>query len=315
MRITPNEVHLSDPDNYEKIYYVGSRYPKEKNYYGAMSCGDSSFTTMSNHEHRVKRSRLNPFFSKKKILELEDVIQLYARKLCDMVGQKFENGEEMDLHHGFRAVSVDVITDYALNRSYNLLDSPDLGEEFANMWDGLGPTMWVFQQWPPVMTFANSMPEWMASAMSGPLKSMFQLQAVRETHNSKIAHILTILKHCRRAIATVKADMASGNASKARETIFHDLLTADRHWVVPSDQTLQDEAFAILGAAADTTGHAMNFATIEIVSDPAKYRRLSAELKQAFPDPNAKLDYLTLEKLPYLVSDIGLTQRAVTKIF
>lgn len=82
------------------------------------------------------------------------------------------------------------------------------------------------------------------------------------------------------------------------------MLTADDNWVVPSDQTLQDEAFAILGAAADTTGHAMNFASIEVVSDPAKYKRLSTELKETFPDPNAKLDYLTLEKLPYLVGAV-----------
>jgi len=95
--------------------------------------------------------------------------------------------------------------------------------------------------------------------------------------------------------------MASGGRSAARKTIFHDLLTADKDWVVPPDQQLQDEAFAILGAAADTTGHAMNFAAIEVLSDPAKYKRLRAELIEAFPDPNAKLDYLTLEKLPYLV--------------
>jgi cytochrome P450 len=295
-------VHLSDPDNYEKIYHVGSKYPKEGTYYGAMSCGDSSFTTLGNEEHRKKRSRLNPFFSKKKILELEDVIQLYASKLCDMAAGKFERGEQLDLHHGFRAVSVDVITDYALNKSYNLLDSPDLGEDFANMWDGLGPTMWIFQQWPPMMTLANSMPEWMASATSSALKSMFQIQAVGDAVRTTVASILTTSQHCRRAIATVRADMASGKTTKARETIFHDLLTPDSTWVVPSDQTLQDEAFAILGAAADTTGHAMNFATIEVVSDPAKYKRLHAELKEAFPDPNAKLDYLTLEKLPYLVS-------------
>ena len=50
-----------------------------------------------------------------------------------MAARNFNQGEEMDLHHGFRAVSVDVITDYALNKSYNLLDSPDLGEEFVNM--------------------------------------------------------------------------------------------------------------------------------------------------------------------------------------
>jgi cytochrome P450 len=95
--------------------------------------------------------------------------------------------------------------------------------------------------------------------------------------------------------------MASGGKSAARQTIFHDLLTADSTWVVPSDQELQDEALAMLGAAADTTGHAMNYAVIEVIADPAMYKRVRAELIEAFPDPNAKLDYLTLEKLPYLV--------------
>ena len=101
--------------------------------------------------------------------------------------------------------------------------------------------------------------------------------------------------------------MDSGGKSAARKTIFHDLLTddPDAGWVVPPIGEIQDEATAILGAAADTTGHAMNYATIEVISDPVKYRRLSAELKQAFPNPNAKLDYTTLEKLPYFVCVIN----------
>lgn len=101
----------------------------------------------------------------------------------------------------------------------------------------------------------------------------------------------------------VKSDMDSGGNSGTRKTIFHDLLTddPDAGWTVPPIGEIQDEATAMLGAAADTTGHAMNYATIEITSDPVKYKRLAAELKQAFPDPNARLDYVTLEKLPYLV--------------
>ncbi|TVY55117.1 Cytochrome P450 monooxygenase yanH [Lachnellula suecica] len=283
VRITPDEVHLSEPDNYDKIYSVGSKYAKAKPYYETMSCGDSSFTTMGNEEHRVKRSRLNPFFSRKKIIELEDVVQLNAKKLCDLTARKFENGEAMDLHHGFRAVSMDIITDYAFNQCYNFLDRDDIGEWFFTMWESLGPTMWIFQQWPVLMTFANSLPEWMAEAMNGPLKSVFQLQA-----------------HCRKAIAMVKSDMDSGGKSASRRTIFHDLLTddPDAGWTVPPIQEIQDEATAILGAAADTTGHAMNYAMFEVISDPAKYERLSTELKEAFPDPNAKLDYITLEKLP-----------------
>jgi cytochrome P450 len=70
---------------------------------------------------------------------------------------------------------------------------------------------------------------------------------------------------------------------------------------VPPVQQLQDEAVAILGAAADTIGHAMSFATYEVISDPVKYKLLVVELKSAFPDSNAPLDFLTLEKLPYLV--------------
>lgn len=99
--------------------------------------------------------------------------------------------------------------------------------------------------------------------------------------------------------------MDAGNKSAARKTIFHDLLTDDpeQGYFVPSMQELQDEATAILGAAADTTGNAMTFATIEVTSDPKKYARLTAELRESFPDADAKLDFLTLEKLPYLVSD------------
>ncbi len=64
----------------------------------------------------------------------------------------------------------------------------------------------------------------------------------------------------------------------------------------------------MLGAAADTTGHSINVATIEVTQDPAKYKCLSAELKKAFPDPNAKLDYATPEKLPYLVGPFFSSQ-------
>jgi cytochrome P450 len=83
-----------------------------------MSCGTSEFSTISNEEHRIKRSRLNPFFSKKKIIELEDVVQGNTAKLCALVAKKFTNNQAMDLHHGSHAVSVDIITDYAFNQCY-----------------------------------------------------------------------------------------------------------------------------------------------------------------------------------------------------
>lgn len=102
----------------------------------------------------------------------------------------------------------------------------------------------------------------------------------------------------------VKSSMdASKGEEPARLTIFNRLLdpNATKDHVVPSVDDLKDEAFSIITAAADTTGNAMTIAAYHIISNKSIYQKLVAELKEAFPDPFDKLDYLTLERLPYLV--------------
>ena len=70
---------------------------------------------------------------------------------------------------------------------------------------------------------------------------------------------------------------------------------------MPSVDDIKDEAYGILAAAADTTGNGMAVAAYHVVKNPAIYKKLTAELKSAFPDPNSKLDFVVLERLPYLV--------------
>jgi hypothetical protein len=71
--------------------------------------------------------------------------------------------------------------------------------------------------------------------------------------------------------------------------------------VVPSVEDLTDEAFTIIAAAADTTGHAMAILTYHVVANPTIYRSLTLELKTAFHShDHDHLNYTTLEKLPYL---------------
>jgi cytochrome P450 len=102
----------------------------------------------------------------------------------------------------------------------------------------------------------------------------------------------------------IKANRDAGVKDVSRITIFHQLLdpNATEGHVVPSVDELRDESFVILSAASDTTGNAMTVATYEIVSNPAIYSKLAAELNEAFPDPSVTFDFITLEKLPYLVS-------------
>jgi cytochrome P450 len=48
----------------------------------------------------------------------------------------------------------------------------------------------------------------------------------------------------------------------------------------------------------------MTMTSYHVISNQDIYRTLTAELDRAFPDPTARLDYATLEKLPYLTAVI-----------
>lgn len=78
-------------------------------------------------------------------------------------------------------------------------------------------------------------------------------------------------------------------------------------YVGPPPEDVRDEAYTVLEAAADTAGNAMITAAWHIGNNPIIREKLSAELRQAFPDLNS--DLVALEKLPYLVSIATATFR------
>jgi hypothetical protein len=177
VRITPNELSLSDPENYETIYYVGSKYAKDPRYYDAFGMEYASFTSCPNELHRLRRGPLNKFFSRAMVLELQSIVQEKADKLCALITKNSKAEEMLDIHHGCRALSIDVITEYMFNKCYDLLDAADLGTNFFELVRGIGPALWVFQQWPE-LSIMNRLPLWVLKKMSPPLAQILNLQEV-----------------------------------------------------------------------------------------------------------------------------------------
>jgi hypothetical protein len=128
--------------------------------------------------HRVRRAAINPLFSRKVVLDLEGVVQSKVQKLCRRLSEALKDGKPMDLHHGFRAVSVDVITDYAFDNCYNLLDSAGLGIEFFDLIRGMVPAFWIFQQFPFTQKLSTMLPPWLLVKMSPEMALLVQLQLV-----------------------------------------------------------------------------------------------------------------------------------------
>jgi len=180
VRITPDEVHLTNPNHYEVIYSVGSKYAKVTQFYGALGAGYSTFTAGPNEVHKPRRARLDPLFSRRNVLKLEYLVQARSEKMLEIMTSKFSRNEAMDLHHAFCSISVDVISvsDYAFGESYELLSRDDLGREFFDLTGGIGPTFWIFQQWPGIQACALSLPPRVAKKMSKPLKHILTLLEV-----------------------------------------------------------------------------------------------------------------------------------------
>ncbi|KAI8657944.1 hypothetical protein NCS57_01174500 [Fusarium keratoplasticum] len=295
VRISPNEVHLSNPKHYDTVFGVKSDFYKDPGFYGALGVESATFTTISNNVHRRRRTALNPFFSRRKVLELEsfDVIHDKVEKLCRMVSDDRAAGRPTNLHAAFRAISVDVITDYAFDDSWNQLDDEDLGEWFSNMIRSSASMFWTFQAFASLRVPIQSLPDCVAKHMS-----------------PSVADFVGCKDRTRKQVEDVQARINQGVQPK-RTTIWHQLLdpnAAEGH-VVPTINELVDEAFGICTAAADTTGNAMSMAAFHVVTNPTIYDTIKKELQEAFPDPDARLSSSELEKLPYLTGVIKEGQR------
>lgn len=285
---------MADPDNYDKIYSVSSKFYKDPLFYNALGV-DVMFTAISNDEHRRRRGPLSHFFSRRAVFALEDIVQEKVNKLCRRVQASFDANKPVDLRAGTRAVSVDVITEYAFDDCWNHLDADDFAGWFSEAVRDTGVMWWTFQQFPVLSKLMKLISEDNARKMSPAMDGW-----------------ISCVVRTREYVMRVNDQFKAG-IKPSRRTIFHELLdpsnTDEDVSYHPSIECLYGEALSFCTAAADTTGNAMEMAVYHVVTNPEIYDKLKKELCDAFPDPSMELDYTTLEKLPYLGSVVKEGQR------
>jgi cytochrome P450 len=106
-------------------------------------------------------------------------------------------------------------------------------------------------------------------------------------------------------------DNINQGVKPGRRTIFHNLLDPEliAGSNVPTVDDMAGEAFSMCVAASDTTGNALTTATYQLIRNTKIYGLVKGELRRAFPDPNQRFPYATLEKLPYLTGVVKEAQR------
>ena len=108
--------------------------------------------------HRMRRSANNAFFSKQNILRLQPLIQGHVEKLRQRMRGFAETGEVLPLNCAYPAMTMDIISDYAIGRSTGNLDHKDFNRDLASCVKGFGRVWLVSKHIPAVLWLFQNIP-------------------------------------------------------------------------------------------------------------------------------------------------------------
>ena len=288
VRITPNELHIKDPEFYNELYAPSSkRRDKYANWTVLAGAPSSTFATVSHAHHRLRRSALNPFFSKRAVANAESLIWEKVQHLSRRLENAWRQKDVLRLDAAYMALTMDIITHYAYGESYHYLSEEDFKLEWKETVMSGSANGALLRQFPWALPILKAIPLWLLDVMV-----------------PKAAALMHWQRMVRKQVdTTIDNDR---NGVKAKGTIFQAMLDSDLPPEEKAADRLQDEGQTLIGAGSETTAKALSFITFYLLRDKSLLQRLREELATvpAEPEPDGPL-LPQLEKLPFLVSTLA----------
>ncbi|KAL4805142.1 cytochrome P450 [Aspergillus unguis] len=291
VRITPDELHFLDADLWETVFSKSGRVDKY-DWLSSRFGNDTSVLTTAPHDlHRIRRGALNPFFSRQRIIGLQDAIRQKLDVLVSRVAEYEKLNAPMPIHRAYMAFSEDVIMRYCFGHDYAALSKDGFAPILHDVFVGVTMAGNAALQFPLLPKIMNALPQSWIQSIDSNYKLIFQMQ-------NDFAKQIKAIKQ------------STEPEEKKRSTVFTDLINGPLPASEKEDRRLQDEAQLVIGAGLATTGWALTVGTFYLLRSPDVLARLRQELDEAIPtdSPSSSLNWADLEKLPYLT---GVIKEAV----
>ena len=127
----------------------------------------------------MRRSVLNPFFSKRTVVEHSGIIESAVEKLCVRLEEFRKSQDPLDLRFAFSALTADVISMYSYCKSYDCLSKPDFDAELSENIASGGETGLLLKHFPWIFKFANMLPFGVIKRLNPKLIAMVNRKIVR----------------------------------------------------------------------------------------------------------------------------------------
>lgn len=103
LRIGPNELHISDVQQYKIIYSQSKPFPKHGTFYEAFNTPHTVFTEIDTDMHKERRRLLNPLFSRVGVFKLEPVIHEKVGIMLNKIN-RLKDSQSINVYDAFRLV-------------------------------------------------------------------------------------------------------------------------------------------------------------------------------------------------------------------
>ena len=285
VRITPNQINIQDLEYYEEIYGPANRKrDRIPGFEWSSGAPHSAFSTVSHELHRRRRAALNPFFSKRAVVQLDELVQSKSAELCkrlqDVIGKRGHDIIRFDT--AFGALTTDIITEYAFGKSWNNMSHPDFNQEWKNVISKSFVTLLTFKSFPLVARTMDALPDWIIKKLDPTLGGYLDLVA-----------------DVAKQVCRILDETPGVNSQEKTNTIFHDLRDSDLPKEEKTVRRLVSEGVTIVAAGTEVTARATSLTVYHLLKDRQILDKLRTELAPVYAG-NRPVPLSELEHLPYL---------------
>ncbi|KAJ5762739.1 cytochrome P450 [Penicillium manginii] len=282
VRFNPRELHIKDPLFYDEIYSPSAKKrEKDAQFVAGFAAPGSMIATVGHEQHRMRRGKVNNFFSKRSVMALEPMIRKKIGILITRLETEKIQGTEFRLNAVFAGLTADIITKYSFGRGTNYLTSTANSNDLQGAVDGASMLFHTLRIFPFLHTVINIIPSWLMQKLE-PQAAGFL--AVRESIRQQCMELLK--------------DPASDTTSTP--SIFDALVDPE----IPTEERtagrLSDEGWIILAAGIETTGKALSTGMFHLLNNKSLLLRLRKELSEIMPTPTSQATWTQIERLPLM---------------
>ncbi|KAF4997554.1 hypothetical protein FGRMN_3759 [Fusarium graminum] len=304
VRINPGEVHIKDPVVFHQIYKQNTKFTKDPVAY-TLGVPNAISMLFDIDEHKKRRETLNPSFSKRRILLLEDLMYEELEKVMTRAMPYIERKEPLPIQDAFYCFTADVISHFTFGQSIDLISQPNFARERVEQLRSFTNSIWILIHFGFIHKIVSALPRRIAAIAN-------------EGYQMIVWFCEGLAKE-----AVERHRYSDGKLkSLGEETIFDRLLVGNTNSEEDDEkvprrkqapkmgaQQIADESVGLLMAGTETTATMLAYGIYFFMTFPETQVKIMEELATVQKNESGRLPIQQIEALPYFTGFVKETLR------